>query len=638
MKDTDPLSNKNAILNGIPVIPEIFGNSPIAIELYDKDGRLITVNQACIDLFGICQPEQIVGFNLFNDPNLPQTAKESLLNKKAVSYELRFDFDLVKRNNLYETTRNGICYLDCYINPSFDSEQNISGYILNIIEITERKKSDELLKISELNYRTIFNFISDAILILDLYDGKIIDVNESMLKMYGYPTKAEVLGRSFNELNQRVGTLAKKNPVSFIYQETNGDFRTTELLAYKKDGTAFWIEATQQLTTISGKQQILVVVKDISRQKAMMKNLAESEEKYRKVFESTLIGIHCFKLHKDDQLVFTDANQAADQITGVPNQKMLGYTIEEAFPSMIYNDIPNLYRKIARGEIESKEFNLHYTDDRINCHLQIHAFRTGINTVTAMFIDNSETIKAELLLEKQAMELKAANETKDKFLSIIAHDLKNPFSAIIGFTDLMLNNFSQIDDETLNRGLRTIESAATHAFKLLENLLVWSKTQSGLTEFKPEVVNLYDVLSEAIGTIESIAIKKDIRINIRIKKNLEVYADKNMLNTILRNLVSNAIKFSFRGQLVEIKVTVQASDTYISVLDQGIGIREEKKEAIFLADKRSQILGTENEQGTGLGLLLCKDFIAMHNGMIWVEENSPKGSIFTISLPNINHT
>ena len=157
-----------------------------------------------------------------------------------------------------------------------------------------------------------------------------------------------------------------------------------------------------------------------------------------------------------------------------------------------------------------------------------------------------------------------------------------------------------------------------------------------MTEFNPVKLNLHSQITDSLSLVESAAINKNISITIKVKKSTEVFADKNMIDTILRNLISNAIKFSYRGGKIKIVATEHMATIQISVIDEGTGIYADKKEAIFTIDRKTQVLGTEDEQGTGLGLILCKDFVARHEGDIWFENNAKKGATFTFSLPLLN--
>jgi len=199
----------------------------------------------------------------------------------------------------------------------------------------------------------------------------------------------------------------------------------------------------------------------------------------------------------------------------------------------------------------------------------------------------------------------------------------------------MTNNFYELDNETFIKGLKTIESASGHAYKLVENLLIWAKNQTGGREFTPEKLNVKKLISEVLALNESAAINKDIHINTSITKSLEVFADKNMIESVLRNLISNAIKFSHRGGTISIKSANLNGELHISVTDHGVGISEGKLSAIFEIDTFTNTAGTENELGTGLGLIISKDFIIKHGGKIWAKSTPGKGSTFTFTLPLI---
>jgi two-component system sensor histidine kinase/response regulator len=203
----------------------------------------------------------------------------------------------------------------------------------------------------------------------------------------------------------------------------------------------------------------------------------------------------------------------------------------------------------------------------------------------------------------------------------------------MGFSDLMLQNYNDLDDETFLKGLKTIESASNHALKLVENLLLWSKNQTTGKEFSPELLNLNELINESLILAESAVLNKKIRVNFNEKKDVQIVADKNMIELVLRNLISNAIKFTNKKGRIDIHVKEQNQEIQISIADNGIGIPENRLGTIFEISKNKNTPGTENEQGTGLGLILCKDFIENHGGKIWVESTLGKGSTFTVSLP-----
>ncbi len=255
--------------------------------------------------------------------------------------------------------------------------------------------------------------------------------------------------------------------------------------------------------------------------------------------------------------------------------------------------------------------------------------------------DSMKKVKEQnLMLSQHQAEIESQNEklielnaTKDKFFNIIAHDLKNPFNGILGLTDLIVSYKEKYDLKGIIQYVELINESAHGAFKLLENLLQWARSQTGGIDFKPENFKLVNLVSDVIGLSENMATSKNITINAEISRNLIIFADENMLNTILRNLLTNAIKFTKKDGKIIITATEQDTDIQITVSDTGIGMNEDKMKRLFKISEKVSTLGTEKETGTGLGLILCKEFVAKHGGRIWVESEVGKGSTFKFTIP-----
>lgn len=241
------------------------------------------------------------------------------------------------------------------------------------------------------------------------------------------------------------------------------------------------------------------------------------------------------------------------------------------------------------------------------------------------------TLQRELTREKAMLE--EANATKDKFFSIIAHDLKNPFNALLGFSDYLLENFREMDQGEIEEQLEMLSSTSRQTFSLLEDLLTWSKTQRGKIDFKPEKIDIQFICNEIRSSVETMAKEKSIDLEHVADDNLELYADPQMLKTILRKLVSNAIKFSFRGKKVIVTFVNEGNYTKISVSDSGTGISAVNQGRLWNLAGKYTTRGTEAESGTGLGLIICKEFVEAHGGKIWVESEENKGSNFIFTLP-----
>lgn len=236
-------------------------------------------------------------------------------------------------------------------------------------------------------------------------------------------------------------------------------------------------------------------------------------------------------------------------------------------------------------------------------------------------------------LHQSKIKLKETNDAKDKFFSIIAHDLKNPFNAILGFAQLLSDYYHEFDENEKFQYIQNLREASEATYKLLENLLQWSFTQTGKVDFKPEEIDLSVLANECAVLSKPSCDKKDIHISIQIGFNSTVFADSNMVQTIFRNLLSNAIKFSNRGQTIKLKITNNEKFRTIYVIDHGVGIEPENVDKLFKVGEKLKSDGTEAEKGTGLGLLLCKEFIEMNSGNIQVESEPGKGSTFSFTLP-----
>ncbi len=243
--------------------------------------------------------------------------------------------------------------------------------------------------------------------------------------------------------------------------------------------------------------------------------------------------------------------------------------------------------------------------------------------------------KLEEMVQNRTKELAEINATKDKLFSIIAHDLRSPFNAILGFTNILIENYDNFDRKMIHKVLNDLKLSGENAFSLLENLLTWSQTQQNRIEFKPGCIPVNSYVSQKIQEYNTVSKRKDIEIIYKTEINgASVFADTNMLSLVLRNLLSNAIKFSDRGSVIHLTVKKE-NQGWITfcVADKGLGIAEERVNTIFELDERKSVDGTQGEKGTGLGLILCREFVEKHKGRIWVVSEKGHGSAFYFTIP-----
>jgi signal transduction histidine kinase len=243
--------------------------------------------------------------------------------------------------------------------------------------------------------------------------------------------------------------------------------------------------------------------------------------------------------------------------------------------------------------------------------------------------------RVELALRESELQLKEINKSKDKLFSIIAHDLKSPFTSIVGYSEILKDYTTNCNQQEIVNYASIINTSSKQTLQLLENLLDWARLQQGRIAFHPQNLNLQELTHEVIGLIKDIAEQKGISVQNTIPDSLNLHADKEMLKTVLRNLASNAVKFTPKGGFMEVSSKSSDKEVFISVTDNGVGISADDIGKLFDISSNFSTKGTNEEQGTGLGLSLCKEFVEKHNGKVWVKSEPAKGSVFTISLPLI---
>lgn len=251
-----------------------------------------------------------------------------------------------------------------------------------------------------------------------------------------------------------------------------------------------------------------------------------------------------------------------------------------------------------------------------------------------------DLVKEKVMLEKTLhqlnitnVELEQLNASKDKFFSIISHDLKSPFNTILGFSELLLEQVKNQDFSEIELYSELVHKSALKAFDLLVNLIEWARSQSGRIQFNPETFNVVETINDLSALFNETAGQKGIQIYSNLPLTLEIFADKHMINTVMRNLISNAIKFTPQDGIIYINCQKKEKEILFSIKDTGVGIPQESISKLFRIDEHYTTEGTNQEAGTGLGLILCKEFIEKHQGQIWVESTTGKGTTFFFTIP-----
>ena len=266
----------------------------------------------------------------------------------------------------------------------------------------------------------------------------------------------------------------------------------------------------------------------------------------------------------------------------------------------------------------------------------MHQLNHEINNLQRELIKEKHSLEKTLIqLNEANAELNKLNVDKDRFMAILGHDLRSPFTILLGLSDLLMENITEFSTEEIKNMAGGINKTAQSTFNLLEDLLMWARTQQGKIPFKPQNLNFTDICTNVLETLYPNAKAKNIAINCFTADYINVFADIDMLKTVLRNLVSNAIKFTKNSGAIKITTEQTTLNVTISVSDNGIGINPDNLAKLFDVGQILTTKGTADEKGTGLGLLLCKEFVEKHGGRIWVESEVGKGSEFKFTLPAV---
>ena len=295
---------------------------------------------------------------------------------------------------------------------------------------------------------------------------------------------------------------------------------------------------------------------------------------------------------------------------------------------------------------ETKDIPIIFLTAKTDTKSIVRGFELGaIDYVTKPFnkMELLARVRTHLTLRQSQKDLRASEQrlqeavaAKDKFFSIIAHDLRGPFYSLFHLYEFMEDDIDMFDRNQLIDFFKSLRESAKRTFNLLENLLNWARTQTGSVHFSPEFLNLSSLIRNVAKLIESGADDKNISLKLDIDEKTDVYADKNMLRTILQNLIANAVKFTPRGGTITIHTQEKGDCIEITVADTGVGISQGNMEKLFRIDAQFTTFGTEEEKGSGLGLILCKEFAGANGGQIWVESEMGKGSSFRFTLPREN--
>ncbi|MFA6596389.1 MAG: PAS domain S-box protein [Ignavibacteriaceae bacterium] len=509
-----------------------------------------------------------------------------------------------------------------------------------LTDITELKLAREALQQSSRKWEAVISASPDGIGIISL-DGKIQHISEKLLILHGYSVDQmdEILGRSiYDFIDPSSHKILIDNTRKLLAGETN--HKINEYIALKKDKSRFHIDvnASVLLDSNGNPTSILYVEREITERKLANEAQQQSNQKLEAIISASPDGIGMVSLDGKIQLM-------SDKLV-----KMYGYTVEqkdEFFGRSAFDFIDPSYHELLFDNI--RKLLAGTKNDGLTEYLAIKKDKSRffIDMNSAVLLDSDSKPAGLLFVERDIterkrvekeilqknLELAELNGTKDKFFSIIAHDLKSPFQGLLGYSKILSEEYETLSEEERLSFINGINELNHSAYKLLENLLEWARIQTGRMTYDPENLNLVEELIPTLSLAKQTALNKGIRLISTIDTSIFVKADKNMLHTIVRNLISNSIKFTNPGGKIILASKIIKDYVETSISDTGVGINKENVDKLFKLEKTISTNGTANEHGTGLGLLLCKEMIERHGGKIRVESEQGKGSTFFFTVP-----
>lgn len=607
--DTDYSNQEKDLVN------HLTAHLPIGIYRTTVTGKIVYANEALARMleFSLDEIHQLSVSDLFFDQRERQaeidilTQKDKTTTKQVISLKTKTGKEIIVKDTV-KIVR--------------DKSGEVIFFDGILEDITQKQRAENALIESEARYKILTDLTMEGIIIHD--SGIVVDINPSATKLTGY-TLDYIKGKNVLKFIHPVSLkLAKAN----IQKQVSGPY---EIKIVRSDETWFIAELEAKNVFIDGKELRVVAFRDISERKKIEQEILSLSTAVKQSPSSIVItnidGIIEYVNPK-----FTEVTgYEFDEVVGKnPNILKTEHTTSEDYKEM-WETITS--GKTWRGEfLNKRKDGSHYWE--LASLSPIIDDKGNIIKYLAVKEDITERKKTEVALINSEKKLSKANATKNMFFSIIAHDLKGPVGNISQVLDLFKENFNDISNDEKLDYLNILSSLSTKTNKLLEDLLLWARIQMNTIEITFEEVNLKTLISNSVELISEKAKEKDIKIISKVD-NILINTNESSLKTVIRNLLSNAIKFSNDHSKVEIQTDIPESKTkvIISIKDHGVGIPKENVDKLFKIETSFTTYGTNNEKGTGLGLILCKELIEKVNGTLWVESQEDIGSTFSISIP-----
>jgi len=594
-----------------------------------SDGMYISINDGFTRILGYTEEDAIgrtsLDMNIWVNPEERIALVKELRAKGEVkNFETKF---LSKDGNIV----NGIMA---------SSLVDLDGvpHILSIIkDVTIRKRAEEALAKEQFLINALMNNFSDYVYFKDL-ESRFIRINKSLALSFGLDDPAQAVGKTdFDFFTKEHAQQAFEDEQTII---RTGQLLNTEEKETHPNRPDTWV-STIKLPLTDNDGNIIGtfgISRDITKRKQAEAELTQEQYLMRTLMDNLPDHIY----FKDHASRFLRINKALAQFLGLndPAQAIEKtdfdfFTGEHA--QQAFEDEQKIIRTGQLLSTEEKETH-HDRPDTWVSTIKLPLSDKDGNIIGTFGISRDITkhklAEEEIKLKNELLQI--INAEKDKFFSILAHDLRGPLSAFVAATKIITEEIQTMKFEEIKEITLSMKTSASNIYGLLENLLEWSRLRRGVMDFIPERFNLKKKIEECINVLSESARKKGIEIKIFVPDELDVLADSHMFEAVIRNLVSNAIKFTTSGGKVTLTAGYNEDHTIeIKISDSGIGMTPELKNKLFQINEKTSRPGTEGEPSTGLGLLLCKEFVEKHNGKIWVESEVGKGSTFSFTISNL---
>jgi PAS domain S-box-containing protein len=596
-----------------------FKSTGDCITITDINNNILSVNNAFLKTYGY-KEDEIVGKNisiLISD----NTLKSIPDDVQNVTIQNEWLGELTNKK------KDGTEFPICLRISAVRDDDGIPYALVGIArDITEQKKSEQLLKEKEERFR---NFYENSP--LGIYrstpEGKVSMVNSTLLKMMGCSSLEEFqqLGLDpliYSDLINKIEQDGKVSGFEFAWSRKNKPtvyLRINANAIKDHNGKILYFEGT---------------VEDITEKKIVEEELYRTYE----LFTSGPVTVFKWGKSLEKEIKYISPNVI----------ETLGYTADEFHKAKItIKDLmhPHDYQRVddeikininANRSNFDLQFRMRKKNGEYRCFLTfLRIIKNDIGEATyyhGYIFDNTAHNEIEIALKKSEQKHKELNLAKDKFFSVIAHDLRSPFQGLLGMASILAED-EELSSEEKNVFIQKLNEGLKKLFNFVEELLIWSRVQRGVIEFNPSNNNLSEIIRESVDFLKNNIEKKNLKLYNDITDDMTASFDKYMIATVIRNFLSNAIKFTKNNGEIFINTINEPNSVLVTIKDTGIGISEINLQRLFKIDAHFSTKGTDGEGGTGLGLIICKDFIDKHNGRIMVESLLGKGSTFCFSIP-----